>query len=56
MILNEIIILNFFGLNENTYKTISERGQLDSTFGLNNGLDDTNSHSFANTENETEDE
>lgn len=56
LILNEIIILNFFGLNENTYKTISERGQLDSTFGLNNGLDDTNSHSFANTENETEDE
>ena len=30
LILNEIIILNFFGLNENTYTNISERGKLDS--------------------------
>ena len=29
LILNEIIILNFFGLNENTYTNISERGKLD---------------------------
>ena len=28
-ILNELIILNFFGLNENTYEKISERGSLD---------------------------
>ena len=30
LILNEIIILNFFGLNENTYSNISARGRIDS--------------------------
>ena len=30
LILNEIIILNFCGLNENTYSNISNRGKLDS--------------------------
>lgn len=30
VILNEIIILNFFGLNENTYSNISDRGRIDS--------------------------
>ena len=29
LILNEIIIFNFFGLNENTYSNISDRGKLD---------------------------
>lgn len=31
LILNEIIILNCFGLNDNTYSTISDRGKMDAT-------------------------
>jgi hypothetical protein len=30
LILNEIIVLNFWGLNENTYENISKRGILES--------------------------
>ena len=41
LILNEIIILNFFGLNENTYKTIIYRGSLDFIVGPYNGTDET---------------
>ena len=53
-ILNELIILNFFGLNENTYEKINERGSLDLEvepyFG--NSTDET----MTITENETEGE
>ena len=49
LILNEIIILNFCGFNENTYKNIIYRGSLDFNIGPYNGTDDT-----LNTENETE--
>ena len=31
LIMNEIIIFNFFGLNKNTFDTISSRGELDSS-------------------------
>ena len=55
LILNEIIIFNFYGLNENTYNKIAFRGTLDSTMGLYNGLEDSIT-SFNNTENETDDE
>ena len=40
IILNEIIVFNFWGLNQNTYKIISDRGDLDFTIGLNNTTPD----------------
>jgi len=54
LILNEIIIFNCFGLNENTFKKISYRGDLDFTIGLNSGPDET--FTEINTENEAEGE
>lgn len=53
-ILNEIIILNFFGLNENTYEKITERGSVDFKIEpyFGNSTDDT----MTITENETEGE
>ena len=42
LILNEIIIFNFLGLNENTYKNIRERGEKDSGQELSPNLNEDN--------------
>ena len=41
LILNEIIVLNFWGFNENTYKNIIDRGNIDFNLGAFDGADDT---------------
>ena len=53
LFLNEIIIFNCLGFNENTYERISYRGELDFS-GLNNMTDDNDTDN--NTENENENE
>ena len=54
LILNEIIILNFFGLNENTYSNIAYRGTLDLIYKSNAGTEDTITDACS--PNETDDE
>ena len=57
LILNELIILNFFGLNEYTYENICQRGNIDFTTGIYNGPDESiNTITDIFTENETEQE
>ena len=56
LILNEIIILNFFGLNENTSINISYRGTLDLMLQTNNNNNTDETITDAYSPNETEDE
>ena len=54
LIMNEIIILNFFGLNKNTFDKISFRGEIDSN--NINELEHYNSYDFDGLENDKEDD
>ena len=50
LILNEIIIFNCFGLNENTYLKISDRGKIDSEYFEGLGPSSRNDEDDINTE------
>ena len=52
LVLNEIIILNFFGLDENTYERIILRGNLDLNVVPYNTLESSNTEILTETEGE----
>lgn len=52
LVLNEIIILNFFGLDENTYERIILRGNLDLNVAPYNTLESSNTEILTETEGE----